>query len=198
MRYDRLNEMVVEVTPQPSRSPKIAVFSGTKLATSTQLSARVLDLIGDPGKWHTLPPETRDWLELQREISVLPQPGTLTCESFQHAGRAFFCAYSFAGRNANQTLGLLLTRRMEEAGLGPLGFVATDYALLIWSMDPVTDPAPSGARQPARGAGGLAGGKRGDEAQLSQRGDGGGAVAAQPAGAAQIGRQGDVFQRHHL
>ncbi len=142
VRYDRLREMVVEVTPQPSRSPKIAVFSGTKLATSTQLSARVLDLIGDPAKWDTLPPETRDWLELQREISVLPQPGTLTCESFQRSGRCFFCAYSFAGRNANQTLGLLLTRRMEEAGLGPLGFVATDYALLIWSMDPVTDPAP--------------------------------------------------------
>ena len=142
VRYDRLNEMVVEVTPQPSRSPKIAVFSGTKLATSTQLSARVLDLIGDPAQWATLPPDTRDWLELQREISVLPQPGTLTCETFQHAGRSFFCAYSFAGRNANQTLGLLLTRRMEEAGLGPLGFVATDYALLIWSMDPVTDPAP--------------------------------------------------------
>ncbi|NHF74777.1 ligase-associated DNA damage response DEXH box helicase [Paracoccus xiamenensis] len=142
VRYDRLRDMVVEVTPKPSRSPKIAVFSGTKLATSTQLSARVLDLIGDPAKWASLPGETRDWLALQREISVLPQPGTLTCESFQRAGMHYFCAYSFAGRNANQTLGLLLTRRMEEAGLGPLGFVATDYALLIWSMDPVTDPAP--------------------------------------------------------
>ena len=57
-------------------------------------------------------------------------------------GRAYFCLYGFAGYNAHQTLGLLLTRRMEGAGLGPLGFVATDYAVLIWSLDPVTDPAP--------------------------------------------------------
>ncbi|WBU57638.1 ligase-associated DNA damage response DEXH box helicase [Paracoccus sediminicola] len=141
VRYDRLREMVVEVTPQPSRDPRIATFAGTKLATSTELSARVLALIGDPAAWDALPGHTRDWLELQREISVLPQPGTLTCETFLR-GRAYFCAYSFAGRNANQTLGLLVTRRMEEAGLGPLGFVATDYALLIWSMDPVRDPAP--------------------------------------------------------
>ncbi|WBU61476.1 ligase-associated DNA damage response DEXH box helicase [Paracoccus albus] len=142
VRYDRLREMIVEVTPQPSKSPKIAVFNGTKLATSTELSARVLALIGDPDAWAALPDATRGWLELQREISVLPQPGTLTCETFERGGRAYFCAYSFAGRNANQTLGLILTRRMEDAGLGPLGFVATDYALLIWSMDPITDPAP--------------------------------------------------------
>ncbi|WBU64975.1 ligase-associated DNA damage response DEXH box helicase [Paracoccus aerodenitrificans] len=141
VRYDRLREMVVEVTPQPSKTPKIAVFSGTKLAISTELSARVLALIGDPSAWDALPGHTQDWLGLQRDISVLPQPGTLTCETFLR-GRAYFCAYSFAGRNANQTLGLILTRRMEEARLGPLGFVATDYALLIWSMDKVTDPAP--------------------------------------------------------
>jgi hypothetical protein len=28
------------------------------------------------------------------------------------------CIYGFAGRNAQQTLGLLLTKRMEELGLG--------------------------------------------------------------------------------
>ena len=31
---------------------------------------------------------------------------------------------------------------MESQGLAPLGFVATDYATLIWGLDPVTDPAP--------------------------------------------------------
>jgi ATP-dependent Lhr-like helicase len=40
-----------------------------------------------------------------------------------------------------QTLGLLLTRRMEDLALHPLGFVSTDYAVLIWGLDPVTDPA---------------------------------------------------------
>ena len=31
---------------------------------------------------------------------------------------------------------------MEELGLDPLGFVATDYATLIWGLTPLTDPAP--------------------------------------------------------
>lgn len=142
VRYDRLRDMMLEVTPQPTRQPKIAVFSGLKMSTSTELSARVLAIIGDPSRWDALPPHTSDWLALQSAISVLPAPGTLTCETFLRSGRAYFCLYGFCGRNAHQTLGLLLTRRMEEANLGPLGFVATDYALLIWSLDPIRDPEP--------------------------------------------------------
>ncbi|WP_417809869.1 ligase-associated DNA damage response DEXH box helicase [Thioclava sp.] len=142
VRYDRLRDMILEVTPQPARQPKVAVFNGLKMATSTELSARVLALIGDPTRWNALPPHTRDWLALQQTASVLPAPGTLTCETFERQGRAYFCLYGFCGRNAHQTLGLILTRRMEDIGLGPLGFVATDYALLIWSIDPVLNPEP--------------------------------------------------------
>ncbi len=142
VRYDRLRDMVVEVTPQPTRQPRIAVFNGLKMATSTELSARLLALIGAPSDWGALPAHTREWLTLQHEISALPQPGTMTCESFARGGQWYFALYSFAGRNANQTLGLLVTHRMEGAGLAPLGFVATDYALLIWSLEPVRDPAP--------------------------------------------------------
>ncbi|WP_299905979.1 ligase-associated DNA damage response DEXH box helicase [uncultured Paracoccus sp.] len=142
VRYEGLREMVVEVTRQPTRKPKIAVFSGVKLATSTQLSHRVQALIGDPSHHHALPRTTRDWLALQSEVSALPRPGVLQSESFRHDGLWHFALYGFAGRNALQTLGLLMTRMMEEAGLGPLGFLSTDYALLIWSLDPVIDPAP--------------------------------------------------------
>jgi ATP-dependent Lhr-like helicase len=35
---------------------------------------------------------------------------------------------------AHQTLGVLLTRRLERAGLKPLGFVGNDYGLCIWAM----------------------------------------------------------------
>ncbi|MFB2532989.1 ligase-associated DNA damage response DEXH box helicase [Paracoccus sp. p3-h83] len=150
VRYDRLRDMVVEVTPQPAKTPKIAVFNGVKMATSTQLSERVLALIGNPDAWGALPAHTRDWLALQARLSVLPAPGTMTVETFARGGRQYLCLYGFAGRNAHQTLGLLLTRRMEVLGLGPLGFVATDYALLIWSLDAVDDPAALLAAQGLR------------------------------------------------
>jgi ATP-dependent helicase Lhr and Lhr-like helicase len=142
VRYDRLRDMVIEVTPQPTRQPKIAVFGGYKMSTSTLLCDRVLDLIGDRSQWPALPPATAQWLKLQADMAALPSPGTMTCETFLRGGRAYFCLYGFAGYNAHQTLGLLLTKRMEVAGLGPLGFVATDYAVLVWSLDPVRDPAP--------------------------------------------------------
>ena len=98
-------------------------------------------LIGDPAEWHRLPPGIRDWLETQRRLSILPRDGVLACETFARGGQWHLTIWGFAGRNAHQTLGLLISRRMEAMGLGPLGFVTTDYALMIWSVDPVDDPA---------------------------------------------------------
>ncbi|EAQ11183.1 ATP-dependent Lhr-like helicase [Maritimibacter alkaliphilus HTCC2654] len=140
VRFESLKEMHVDVTNDKGRKPKIAVFAGSKFATSTQLSARVLDLI-HRRDLSALPSHTQDWIALQREVSHLPEAGRILVESFPHDGRAQTAIYGFAGRGAMQTLGLLLTRRMETAGLGPLGFVATDYATLIWSLHPVDDPA---------------------------------------------------------
>ena len=141
VRYEGLREMTVEVSRTAAKNPKVAVFSGTKFATSTQLSARILRLL-QQNDWPNLPDHTRDWLALQRQISHLPSPDRLLIESFPRDGRENLCVYGFAGRNAQQTLGLLLTKRMEETGLAPMGFVATDYATLIWGLDAVTDPAP--------------------------------------------------------
>ncbi len=141
VRYEGLHEMTVEVSRSPGREPKVAVFNGTKFATSTVLAARILDIF-QQSRWPNLPSHTAEWLALQAEVSRLPQPDRLLAESFPQDGREHLCVYGFAGRNAQQTLGLLLTKRMEEAGLAPLGFVATDYATLIWGLDPVLDVAP--------------------------------------------------------
>ncbi len=140
VRYEGLNEMNVEVTRAPGRDPRVAVFSGTKFATSTLLTQRILEIFQQPD-WPALPRHTADWLALQRQVSELPHPDRLLIESFPHDGREHLCIYGFAGRNGQQTLGLLVTKVMEERDLAPLGFVATDYATLIWGLDPVTDAA---------------------------------------------------------
>ena len=140
VRYEGLREMTVEVSRDAAKKPKIATFMGTKFATSTQLSSRIQRMFTQES-WPELPDHTASWLRLQREVSQLPQPGRLLVESFPHDGREQTVIYGFAGRNGMQTLGLLLTKRMEEMGLNPLGFVATDYATLIWGLDRVQDPA---------------------------------------------------------
>lgn len=139
VRYENLREMTVEVSKSGSRKPRIAVFSGTKFATSTVLSERVVNILNS-GDWSALPRHTQDWLSVQKSVSALPQLNTMLVESFQRDATHYTCFYGFAGRNAMQTLGLLLSRKMEEADLAPLGFVASDYAVLIWGLEPVEDP----------------------------------------------------------
>jgi ATP-dependent Lhr-like helicase len=141
VRHEGLREMTVEVSRAPGREPKIAVFNGTKFAASTRLCDRMLAILAQPD-WPNLPAHTAEWLALQRRMSRLPARDRLLVETFPHEGRQHLVAYGFAGRNAQATLGLILARRMEAAGLAPLGIVATDYATLIWGLEPVADPRP--------------------------------------------------------
>ena len=69
-------------------------------------------------------------------LALGPAGAATACWSrrFPRGGKEFLVAYCFEGRNAHQTLGMLLTRRMERMGLRPLGFVATDYVLGVWSL----------------------------------------------------------------
>ena len=139
VRFESLREMTVEVSRQADKQPKIATFMGTKFATSTLLCDRILNRF-EKKDWQGLPPDTIDWLELQDRISTLPKPGSLLVETFPRQGRHHLCVYGFIGRNAQQTLGLLISKQLELRGLAPLGFVATDYATLIWGLEEVMDP----------------------------------------------------------
>ena len=139
VRYEGLRDLTVQVTRRAGKPLKIATFTGAKFATSTQLSERMLRMFGQKS-WLNMPKHTARWLACQRKVSKLPEPDRILVESFPYKSKHYTCVYGFAGRNAQQTLGLLLTQRMEELRLGPLGFVATDYATLVWGLDPVVTP----------------------------------------------------------
>ena len=139
VRFENLREMVVEVTQNASKQPKIATFMGTKFATSTKLSDRILDNFQNE-HWDDLPADTVSWLNKQKEFSELPVKNSLLVETFFRKSRHYMVVYSFAGRNANQTLGLILSKRLEELELAPLGFVANDYATLLWGLKKVQNP----------------------------------------------------------
>lgn len=140
LRYDRLRDLVVEVSPATGKDPKIVSFSGQAFASSLELSAKVLHILDQP-QAYDLPQDIRDWLKLQAKVSQLPQKEILLCETFARAGRWHLVIYSFAGRNAHQTLGLLLSQAMEKQGLAPLSLMASDHALLLSSLHEVLDPA---------------------------------------------------------
>ncbi|MCG8358695.1 MAG: ligase-associated DNA damage response DEXH box helicase [Kiloniellales bacterium] len=119
--------------------PQVPAYVGGRLPLSTHLAERVRAMLEDPRRWRDLPPAVGEWLRLQRWRSVMPPADGLLVETFPRGEKQFLVAYCFEGRNAHQTLGMLLTRRMERAGLGPLGFVATDYVIAVWSLHAARD-----------------------------------------------------------
>ncbi|AOR78720.1 ligase-associated DNA damage response DEXH box helicase [Novosphingobium resinovorum] len=123
------------------RSATIPSYMGQRMPISTHLADRVRTMLADRAGWARFPDDVREWLEVQDWRSHLPAPGQLLVESFPHRGLAYTSYYTFEGWNANQSLGMLITRRMEDQGLGPLGFVATDYTLVVWGLKAVDDPA---------------------------------------------------------
>ncbi|MDO1580928.1 ligase-associated DNA damage response DEXH box helicase [Rhizobium oryzicola] len=135
LRFEGIRENECLVTNAFSLDPKIPAYAGGKFPLSTYLADQVRAMLADPSRWHVLPDQVRDWLAIQKEKSMLPKRDELLIESFPRGNRFFMVAYCFEGRLAHQTLGMLLTRRLERAGARPLGFVANDYALAIWSLN---------------------------------------------------------------
>lgn len=138
LRFEGVKELVAQCSPAVGGDPKVPAYGGGRLPLSTFLADRVRAILQDPTRHPKLPAEVHEWLNIQRWRSTLPGSDRLLVEGFPRAGKQFIVAYCFEGRNAHQTLGMLLTRRMERMGLKPLGFVATDYVLGLWGLRPPT------------------------------------------------------------
>jgi ATP-dependent Lhr-like helicase len=137
LRYEALVEDEVYVSRANATDPKVPAYEGGKFPLSTYLAARVRALLAKPDAWRALPQQVREWLEIQQWRSMLPKAGDLLVETFPRAAKYYLVCYPFEGRLAHQTLGMLLTRRLERARLRPLGFVANEYALAVWGLGDV-------------------------------------------------------------
>jgi ATP-dependent Lhr-like helicase len=137
LRFEGIRENECHVSNAFSLDPKIPAYAGGKFPLTTYLADQVRSMLADPDRWHVLPDQVRDWLNIQKDRSMLPGRDELLIETFPRGQRFFMIAYCFEGRLAHQTLGMLLTRRLERAGARPLGFVATDYSLAVWGLNDI-------------------------------------------------------------
>ncbi len=131
-------DLIVRAT---SKKAQIPSYSGARMPLTTHLAGRVRALLHDRGQWSRFPNDVRDWLAMQARRSAVPAPDQLLVETFPRDERHYMVVYSFEGWNAHQSLAMLVTKRMEKMGLGPMGFVSSDYAFAVWSLHPVRDPA---------------------------------------------------------
>ena len=137
LKYETLVEDEVYVSRTTATDPKVPAYDGGKFPLSTYLAERVRKLLAEPAQWLPLPETVREWLRIQQWRSMVPGRSDLLVETFPRGGRYYLVCYPFEGRLAHVTLGMLLTRRLERAGLRPLGFVANEYALAVWGLGDV-------------------------------------------------------------
>ena len=134
LRFEGIRENVCYVTSAPDTDARVPAYAGGKFPLSTYLADSVRAMLADQMRWPALPKQVSDWLKIQKLKSVLPGADEMLVETFPRGDRYYMVAYPFEGRLAHQTLGMLLTRRLERARTRPLGFVATDYSLAVWGL----------------------------------------------------------------
>jgi ATP-dependent Lhr-like helicase len=127
------------VSAAPNDDPKMPSWGGSKFPLSTYLASRVRKMMHDESEWAALPPDVQEWLAWQKVRSGLPGEDEMLLETFPRGKRFHLVCYPFDGRLAHTTLAMLLTRRLDRLGVGPLGFVCNDYAVNIWSLKPMDD-----------------------------------------------------------
>lgn len=133
LRLEGLKDSDVYVTRSTGTDPMIPSYPGGKFPLSTHLAKRVRAMLSERTAWRALPGPVCDWLRLHEKRSLMPGANDVLVETFPRGVKHYLVAYPFEGRLAHQTLGMLLTRRLERCGARPLGFVANDYGLSVWT-----------------------------------------------------------------
>ncbi|HVP85224.1 MAG TPA: ligase-associated DNA damage response DEXH box helicase [Rhizomicrobium sp.] len=134
LRFEGIRETAAYVTRTNDPEAQIPSYNGGKFPLSTFLAGRVREMIAHPEQWKVLPDPVGEWLRIQEVRSILPKPGQLLVETFPRGSKEYLVCYPFEGRLAHQTLGMLITRRLERLRKRPLGFVANEYALAVWAL----------------------------------------------------------------
>lgn len=135
VRFEGIRENEAIVTPAVSKDPMVPMYAGSKFPLTTYLADHIRSMIADESTWKNLPSQVAEWLRIQKQKSVIPNNQQMLVETFPRGDKNYLVAYTFAGRLAHQSLGMLLTKRLERARARPTGFVATDYCICIWGLD---------------------------------------------------------------
>jgi ATP-dependent Lhr-like helicase len=134
LRFEGIRDTSAYVTRSNDTVAQVPSYMGGKFPLSTFLAGRVREILADPQSWGRLPAPVGEWLRIQQWRSLIPDAGQLLVETFPRGSREFLMCYPFEGRLAHQTLGMLLTRRLERLRMRPLGFSTNEYALAIWGL----------------------------------------------------------------
>ena len=135
LEFKSMKNNLVQVKKSNSKISKIPSYSGGRMPLSTNLAKSVRELLSSKINWKDYPSQIKEWLDRQKSFSILPKKNEILIEQFPRKKNYYTVIYSFAGWHSNQTLGFLLLRGFKELKYKPLGFVANDYAIILWSLE---------------------------------------------------------------
>ena len=139
LEFQSMKNNLVQVKRSKSLISKIPSYSGGRMPLSTNLANSVRALLAKSNMWDSYPEQITEWLKRQKNISKIPKKDEYLVEQFPRKKIFYTVIYTFAGWHANQTLGFLLLRGFKEFNYKPLGFVANDYAIVLWSLKEVKE-----------------------------------------------------------
>ena len=189
-------DIIVHASAKPAR---IVTYGGQRMSMSTHLANRVRQMLADRHQWGRFPDDVSEWLEVQDRRSTIPEPEQLLVETFGHEGLHYMVAYSFEGWNAHQSLGMLITRRMETRGAQADGL--RRQRLRPRLLRARADPRPAGpvlARHPRARVRRVGREQLSAQDRLSRSGGDRRAGRAPASRAPQDRPPGELFHRPHL
>ena len=117
LRFEGLQDTEAFVTRTSDPEPMIPSYEGGKFPLSTHLAERVRAHAGRPAPVGArCPRRCASGSACRPSARPFPRPGEVLVETFPRGSRHFLVVYPFEGRLAHQTLGMLLTRRLDRLG----------------------------------------------------------------------------------
>ncbi len=146
LRFEGLIETEAFVSRAPASDAMIPSYDGGKFpAVDAPSAPRPRHAGRSTQAWRTSAGSCRGVAGLPgRSLRSSPRSDEVLIETFPRGGRHYLVVYPFEGRLAHQTLGMLLTRRLERVGARPMGFVANDYGLVrMGTRGPLRSSSPT-------------------------------------------------------
>ncbi len=136
LKFLSINSKGVQTIKSKSKEAKIPSYVGGRLPLSTELSNKVLEILYNFNDYK-VPKQILEWVNLQKTNSLVPKKNSILVETFLQSKIYHMVIYTFEGKKANQTLGILILKKLEELRNKPLSFVSTDYAIAIKTLNKV-------------------------------------------------------------
>ncbi len=140
LEFVRLKEGAVHVRKSKKPKGRVPVYLGGRLSLSSELGDAIRDELDAFSKGHVRSPEmsrVSPLLELQQEMSCLPNREEILIEQFQTEDGHHICVFPFEGKAVHEAIGMLIAHRWCAERPLSMSIASNDYGFELLSDSPL-------------------------------------------------------------